>query len=70
MSARIEVDSEICYGTGSCATLAPEIFGINEDGVVELLDPSAGDGEEVRQAIRECPSGAIRLVDEDGEQID
>jgi len=48
-----------------CVMSAEAIFDQDDDGVVVLMAEKVPDGEEraVRDAVRLCPSGAIRLTD-------
>ncbi len=59
---RIEFDRERCQGHGRCYTIAPELFGYDDDGyAVVLLDgdiPSQHD-ESARLAAANCPEYAI-----------
>lgn len=60
---RIVIDRSLCSGFGSCAELAPEIFEVDNGGLVSLRrgtsdDPSALD------AAAACPMGAISVIEE------
>lgn len=62
----IEADSEVCVGSGMCVLTAPGLFDQSEDdGTVVLLEPVPADRElgHVRDAVRRCPSGALKLTD-------
>ncbi|MGW1678382.1 ferredoxin [Saccharopolyspora sp. NPDC002376] len=64
---RIEADLDRCAGAGQCVLSAPDRFDQNqEDGRVLVLDPEVAESgaEEVREAIRVCPSRALTLVDQ------
>ncbi|HST99691.1 MAG TPA: ferredoxin [Geodermatophilus sp.] len=60
---RVEVDRDVCVGSGTCELLAPEVFEVGDDGVVRLLQPEPGQADEdaVRDAVAQCPTGALRL---------
>ncbi|OAH11262.1 MULTISPECIES: ferredoxin [Streptomyces] len=63
---RIEVDRELCCGSGMCVLTDPETFDQSEeDGVVQVLrtQPSAERQAVVRSAVSGCPTSAIRLVE-------
>jgi ferredoxin len=61
---RVLVDRERCVGSGTCEALAPDLFEVGDDGVVELLRPDPdGDDTEVRDAVAACPTGALSLAD-------
>lgn len=60
----VTADTAVCVGAGLCALRAPAVFDQDEsDGTVVLLrQPAAGDLPLVREAVDQCPSGAIRLT--------
>ena len=60
---KIEADRELCIGAGNCVLSAEAVFDQDDDGVVVLLAEEVPDGEEerVREAVKLCPSGALRL---------
>jgi ferredoxin len=60
---RIVADTESCASSGMCALTAPEYFDQDdEDGRVVLLADEAEDcDDEVADAVRLCPAGALRL---------
>ncbi len=62
---RVAVDRELCVGSGSCEVLAPDVFEVDDDGVLAVLEPDP-DGEQlaaVRDAVQACPTRALTLVD-------
>jgi ferredoxin len=67
MAFRIELDSEQCQGHGRCYALAPEVYGADDDGYCELLDPEPGPGllEKARLGEMNCPEDALTVI-EDG----
>ena len=63
--SRVEVDRERCVGSGTCEALAPDVFEVDDDGVLAVLVPDP-DGEQlaaVRDAVQACPTRALTLVD-------
>jgi ferredoxin len=62
----LEADSGTCIGSGMCALTAPGLFDQSQDdGTVVLLKPVPADFElgDARDAVRRCPSGALKLTD-------
>ncbi len=63
--ATVEVNHDVCIVSGMCASLAPEIFDIDDDGTtLEVLQPSVG-GELIDQAVGAeacCPVSAIKVT--------
>ncbi|GAA5061889.1 ferredoxin [Nocardia callitridis] len=60
---RIVVDPDLCQGHAVCAAEAPEVFAVPKRGTVEVLAPDAAVTEEVRNAIRYCPTQALSLIE-------
>ncbi|TFV63688.1 ferredoxin [Geodermatophilus sp. DF01-2] len=60
---RVEVDRERCVGSGTCELLAPDVFEVGDDGVVRVLgtQPGPADEDAVRDAVAQCPTGALGL---------
>ena len=67
MTVSVAVDRSLCLGSGQCARLVPEVFGNDDDGLVELNTggesgpvPAAA-VEQVRSAAIQCPAAAIQI---------
>jgi ferredoxin len=60
---RVLVDRERCVGSGTCEALAPDLFEVGDDGIVEVLRRAeAGSDEAVASdAVSACPTGALSL---------
>ena len=61
---RIVLDSERCQGHGRCYTIAPALFGYDDDGYAVLLvdgDVPAEQEEDARLAAANCPEYAITV---------
>jgi ferredoxin len=50
-----------------CELEAPDVFTVPKRGKVEILDPSPPDSRRagVLSAVRECPTQAISIIDDD-----
>lgn len=61
---RVVGDREICMAAGVCVMTADAVFDQDDDGIVLLVSDSVPTGNEVitRNAVRMCPSGALRIV--------
>jgi ferredoxin len=62
---RVGIDRDACISAGNCVMVASAVFDQDEDGIVVLLtDPVPEDEEDrAREAVKLCPSGALRLLD-------
>lgn len=58
---RITIDREKCIGSGNCVFNADGVFEQDEDGIAEVVDPSAQSLETIEFAAASCPVNAISL---------
>ncbi|WP_369206458.1 ferredoxin [Streptomyces sp. PU-14G] len=68
MTWRVEIDRDVCIGSGMCAGMAPAVFALENErsrAVAEEIDPQ----EAALDAADSCPALAITLLDEDGEVV-
>ena len=65
---RIVVDRVLCQGHGVCESEAPGVFAVAKNGVLEILDdaPAEDRRAEIEAAVKFCPTGALRIEDEEG----
>jgi len=62
-----EIDTFACVAHGDCAVAAPQAFRLDD---VAVVIGTASD-DQLLEAARACPAGAIVLVDEaTGEEVD
>jgi ferredoxin len=64
---RIEADLDLCQGHAMCELEAPDVFRVPKRGKVEILNLTPPDSlrADVLSAIRECPTQAISIIDDD-----
>ncbi len=64
-TVKITIDVDKCIGSGSCEMIAPGIFEVGDDGLVQLLEnsPSAEHHGVVRTAAASCPTQVISVDD-------
>jgi ferredoxin len=68
--SKIIIDKKACIGAATCVVLAPKAFVLNSEGIAELLPDALNQSfEQLVQAAQSCPTAAIKLLDEDGNQI-
>ena len=58
---RVVVDRQVCMSTGMCELAAPEVFELDDDGVLQARRPA--DVSAVETAVRAGPTGALERVD-------
>lgn len=66
----IYIDRDVCIGSGNCVRIAPEVFELDEKGLIAFRD-GASEIEPTRlaEACRVCPVDALRAIDAEGKQL-
>lgn len=67
--ARIEVDRNLCIGSGICVDSAPGVFQLDDSMVAVVLDATAAPPETIWEAARGCPTDAIQLFSAGGKRL-
>ena len=64
MTVQFEIDRDKCIASGACALAAPEVFGVDDEGMIVILDSAPG--EELRAKVEEaaaaCPACVISVT--------
>jgi ferredoxin len=65
MGLRVAIDHDRCSGLGLCEAEAPEIFEVQDDGSLTLLDATPAEEHRAacEAAVASCPTEALRLVE-------
>lgn len=60
---KIVVDWDKCESHGQCEFAAPDVFSINDEGDLDVLEenPTESARVEVEEAARRCPTRAITV---------
>ncbi|NND02666.1 MAG: ferredoxin [Acidimicrobiia bacterium] len=60
----VEVDQELCIGSGDCVSFAPKAFSLESGEPTATVLPGAGDAAlaALQDAEMNCPTGAIRIT--------
>lgn len=60
---KIVVDANLCDLHGLCVEAAPEVFEIDDNGTLQVLNEAPPEGlrTKVSKAVQECPTGAISV---------
>ena len=59
----VVVDRALCIGSGDCVDTAPDVFQLDDEDNLTILQPhpAAGLADQVRHAVRSCPKAALTL---------
>ncbi len=61
MGRRVVIDEDACIFCGTCASICPQVFRLNEERQKsEVIQPEGGPVDLIQEAIDSCPAGAIR----------
>ncbi|OGZ43711.1 MAG: hypothetical protein A2719_01315 [Candidatus Ryanbacteria bacterium RIFCSPHIGHO2_01_FULL_45_22] len=66
---KIFIDRDLCIGAASCIAVAPDVFELDSENKAVVKDKNAADDETLMLAAQSCPTKAIILYDEEGNQI-
>jgi ferredoxin len=72
LTYRVHLERDFCACFGCCVEVAPEVFELDEDRVVRLVDedaPSRVEDGQLMKAAERCPVAAIHLFNAEGEQV-
>lgn len=67
---KIKILRDVCIGAGTCLLTSPEAFELDDEGIA-VVKPGALEVDDARllMAAQSCPTAAIVLYDEDGNEI-
>lgn len=66
---KIIVDRNLCIGAASCIAVAPGVFELDSENKAVVYNAKGADDETILLAAKSCPTQAILVFDEDGNQI-
>lgn len=66
---KIKVDQELCVSVASCVAIAGNTFELDENGLARVKNATGDDEATIRAAAESCPTKAIYLYDDAGNQI-
>ena len=67
MSIEIDVDRDLCIGSGTCVRLAPGAFALDDEEIATVQNASAVGLDKLRLAADACPSRAIAIAGREGD---
>jgi len=62
---KVTADRDVCISAGNCVMVAGAVFDQDDDGIVVVLVDEVPEDEEdhAREAVKLCPSQALRIAD-------
>lgn len=62
---KVHANRDVCIQAGNCVMAADAVFDQDDDGIVVVLVDEVPDDalDRVREAVKLCPSQALRLID-------
>lgn len=67
--AKVIVDRDACIGAASCVAVAGRTYYMDDENKAVVIEPWGDDDETVLLSAQACPTLAIRLIDDEGNQI-
>ena len=63
--AKVSVDWDLCESNGICEAMAPDVFELDDDDMLQVEDPTVTEEnrERVQRAVAGCPRAAISIVE-------
>jgi ferredoxin len=70
-AAQVTVDPDLCIGSAECVRIVPSGFQIDESRGVSVPQPAASTADLglLAEVVRSCPTGAVRVVDTQGNAL-
>lgn len=66
----IQVDRDLCIGAATCIAVASKTFALDSEAKSVIVDSSDEETvDAIIEAAKSCPTGAITIKNEKGEQI-
>lgn len=64
--AKIEVDWDRCESNGVCESMAPDVFALDDEDMLQIEDPTVTDENRaaVERAVAACPKAALSIVED------
>jgi ferredoxin len=58
----IEINREVCMGSGNCLFWAPGVFDLDDEGIAIVVDPAGAPEDKILLAVDGCPTRAITIT--------
>jgi ferredoxin len=63
---KVKVDFDLCESNALCEAIAPDVFQLDDDDFLEVLDDEVTDEnrDRIERAVASCPRAAISIVED------
>ena len=63
---KVKVDFDLCESNALCEAIAPDVFQLDDDDFLEILDDQVTDEnrDRIERAVASCPRAAISIVED------
>ena len=61
----IEINRDVCMGSGNCSFWAPGVFDLDDDGVAIVTNAEGEPEDKIILAAQGCPTQAISVFRDD-----
>jgi len=61
VALEVEIDRDVCMGSGNCLYTAPGAFDLDDDSIAFVVDSSGAPEDQIIAAARGCPTHAITV---------
>jgi ferredoxin len=61
---KVKADFDLCESNAICVGIAPDVFEVDDDDYLQILDDEVTDDNRARveQAVASCPKAALSIV--------
>lgn len=66
---KVIIDRNLCIGAASCVAIAPGVFELDSENKAVVANEKGADDETILLAAKSCPTRAILVFDEKGNQV-
>ena len=62
---KVKADFDLCESNAICVGIAPDVFEVDDDDYLQILDDEVTDENRARieQAVASCPKAALSIVE-------
>jgi ferredoxin len=63
---KVSVDFDLCESNALCEAISPDVFQLDDDDFLEVLDDEVTDEnrDRIERAVASCPRAAISIVED------